>query len=81
MTPSGWDGHLLKLLRSVCSQAGLQKIDPSLLDEVPLSHLVGTLGQPGLTAYVGVRLIGQPKKGEVVFVSAAAGRLIDDRDY
>ena len=34
---------------------------------------MGTLGQPGLTAYVGVRLIGKPKEGEVVFVSAAAG--------
>jgi len=31
------------------------------------------LGMPGLTAYVGLKEIGQPKPGEEVFVTAAAG--------
>src|SRR5439155_23028733 len=35
--------------------------------------LLGVLGMPGLTAYVGLLDIGQPKAGNTVFVSAAAG--------
>ena len=45
-------------------------VDP---DRAPLSYYLGTLGFPGLTAYVGMTLIGQPKEGETVYVSAAAG--------
>lgn len=32
---------------------------------LPLSHYVGVLAMPGLTAYYGLREIGHPKKGEV----------------
>jgi NADPH-dependent curcumin reductase CurA len=39
----------------------------------PVQAYLGTLGMPGLTAYVGLLDIGQPKAGETVFVSAAAG--------
>ncbi|WP_417519867.1 NADP-dependent oxidoreductase [Minwuia sp.] len=48
----------------------LRKVDPDL---APLSHYLGTLGFPGLTAYVGMMLIGKPKDGETVYVSAASG--------
>src|SRR6201985_1130982 len=41
--------------------------------QVPLSAQVGVLGIPGLTAYFGMLDIGQPKPGETVVVSAAAG--------
>ncbi|KAL5338485.1 hypothetical protein BJX70DRAFT_398625 [Aspergillus crustosus] len=34
---------------------------------------LGALGMPGLTAYSSLYEIGQPKKGETVFVSAASG--------
>lgn len=34
---------------------------------------VGQLGMPGLTAYSSLYKIGQPKKGETIFVSSAAG--------
>lgn len=34
---------------------------------------VGALGMPGLTAYSSFYKIGQPKKGETIFVSAASG--------
>ncbi|CAH2063483.1 unnamed protein product, partial [Thlaspi arvense] len=47
------------------------KIDVSL--NVPLSYYTGILGMPGLTAYAGFFEICSPKKGETVFVSAAAG--------
>ena len=34
---------------------------------------LGVLGMPGLTAYFGLLDIGQPKEGETVVVSGAAG--------
>jgi len=48
----------------------MQKVDPNL---APLQAYLGVLGMPGLTAYSGFLRIGQPKEGETVFVSAAAG--------
>ncbi len=41
--------------------------------EAPLSASLGVLGMPGLTAWVGLEDIGQPKSGETVVVSAASG--------
>src|SRR5687768_17182024 len=40
---------------------------------VPLSYYLGLLGMPGMTAYFGLKEIGQPKPGETVVVSAASG--------
>ena len=34
---------------------------------------IGALGMPGLTAYAGLYDIGQPKKGETIFISSASG--------
>lgn len=34
---------------------------------------IGALGMPGLTAYSSFYAIGQPKKGETIFISAASG--------
>jgi NADPH-dependent curcumin reductase CurA len=39
----------------------------------PLSYYLGILGMPGMTAYFGLRELGQPKAGETVLVSAASG--------
>lgn len=39
----------------------------------PLSYYLGVLGMPGMTAYFGLKEIGQPKAGETVVVSAASG--------
>ena len=39
----------------------------------PLSYYIGMLGMPGMTAYFGLKEIGQPKPGETVVVSAASG--------
>ena len=39
----------------------------------PLSYYLGMLGMPGLTAYFGLKELGQPKAGETVVVSAASG--------
>lgn len=48
----------------------LELINPDL---APISTAVGLLGVPGLAAYFGMFKIGQPKKGETVVVSGAAG--------
>jgi NADPH-dependent curcumin reductase len=39
----------------------------------PASYYLGLLGMPGLTAYFGLKELGQPKPGETVVVSAASG--------
>ena len=39
----------------------------------PISTALGVLGMPGMTAYVGLLEIGQPKPGETVVVAAASG--------
>lgn len=44
-----------------------------VLAGVPISTALGVLGVPGLTAYFGLLDIGQPKEGETVAVSGAAG--------
>ncbi|KAF9959942.1 hypothetical protein BGZ72_008451 [Mortierella alpina] len=41
--------------------------------KLPLSYYVGALGMPGFTAYGSLLKIGEPKAGETIFVSAAAG--------
>lgn len=40
---------------------------------IPLSSMLNVLGGNGLTAYFGLYDVGQPKAGETVLVSAAAG--------
>ena len=40
---------------------------------IPLPVFLGTLGAPGMTAYFGLLDVGQPKSGETVVVSGAAG--------
>jgi NADPH-dependent curcumin reductase CurA len=54
----------------VSKAAGLRKIDPQV---APPPRYLGALGMTGLTAYFGLLDIGQPKEGETVVVSAAAG--------
>ena len=43
------------------------------LKGLPLSHLVGCCGMPGITAYFGFLELCQPKPGETVVVNGAAG--------
>jgi NADPH-dependent curcumin reductase len=47
-----------------------QKLDSKV---APISTFLGVLGMPGLTAYVGLMNIGQPKSGETLVVASAAG--------
>ena len=48
----------------------LRKVDTT---HVPLSHYLGAVGMPGVTAYYGLVKIIAPKEGDTVVVSAATG--------
>ena len=48
----------------------LRKVDTA---HVPLSHYLGAVGMPGVTAWYGLLKIIEPKAGETVVVSAATG--------
>ncbi|SIS03765.1 NADPH2:quinone reductase/hypothetical protein [Peribacillus simplex] len=63
-------GGLNWQLYNVVDDLSLRKI--AQLD-VPISAYLSVLGMTGLTAYFGLLDIGQPKEGETVVVSGAAG--------
>lgn len=54
----------------VSDGSDLMRVDPN---KAPLSAYLGVLGMTGLTAYLGLTVIGKPKKGETLLVSGAAG--------
>ena len=69
----------LKVGDNVLAQLGWQlygctkeasRIDSS---RAPASYYLGLMGMPGMTAYFGLKELGQPKAGETVVVSAASG--------
>lgn len=68
MAGSGWQSHLVGKPR------GLVKLQEEMFTG-PLAPTaaIGVLGIPGLTAYFGLLDLGQPKAGETVLVSSAAG--------
>ncbi len=64
MAYSGWQSH------EVSNGAGVTPLDPRIN---PPSYALGVLGMPGLTAYVGLLDLGQPKAGETVVLAASTG--------
>ena len=61
---SGWQDYC------VLPGEALRKVDKGL---APLSAHLGSLGMPGLTAYVGMTKLAEAQAGQTVFVSAALG--------
>ena len=61
---SGWREYFLS------DGTGIIKIDSGV---APIQAYLGTVGMPGLTAYVGLLDIGKPNEGQTVLVSAASG--------
>lgn len=61
---AGWQDY------AISDGAGLMKLDPRIPNP---SYALGVLGMPGLTAYVGLLDIGQPKPGDTVVLAAATG--------
>ena len=60
----GWQEY------AVSDGTGVRKMDGS---KAPPSYALGVLGMPGVTAWMGLLDIAQPKPGETVVVSAASG--------
>ena len=63
----GWQQYQLA---DAQAQAMMRKVDTT---HVPLSAYLGAVGMPGVTAWVGLMTIIEPKAGETVVVSAASG--------
>jgi NADPH-dependent curcumin reductase len=61
---TGWQDYALS------DGKGIRKINPSL---APVTTALGVLGTPGMTAWVGLKNIGQPKAGETLVVASASG--------
>jgi NADPH-dependent curcumin reductase CurA len=55
---------------AVAKAGAMTRVDPKL---APLPRYLGALGMPGMTAYFGLLDICDPKPGETVVVSGAAG--------
>ncbi len=61
---AGWQDYALS------DGSDLLKLDPRIMKP---SYALGILGMPGLTAYIGLLDIGQPKAGETVVLAASTG--------
>jgi len=55
---------------SLSDGTALRRLDPAA---APVSTALGVLGMPGFTAWYGLFVLGEPKEGDTVFVSGAAG--------
>jgi hypothetical protein len=62
--PFGWQHYALS------EGTGVLKIADT---RIPLTAHLGAVGMPGVTAYIGLLDLAQPKAGETVVVSAASG--------
>ena len=72
---TGWQSHCVMRPPAAYAPTAAAAMAPRALDSAyaPPSTALGILGMPGLTAYVGLQVIGAPAAGETVVVSAASG--------
>ncbi|PKQ05950.1 MAG: NADP-dependent oxidoreductase [Alphaproteobacteria bacterium HGW-Alphaproteobacteria-11] len=64
----GWVTH------AISNGRGIQKLDPAVYHgKLRPTAAIGVLGIPGLTSYFGLLDLGQPKEGDTVLISSAAG--------
>lgn len=68
MARSGWQSHFISNGKNIM----IHPIQFNIGKSTPISYTLGVLGMPGATAYFGLRKC-EPKKGETLFVSSAAG--------
>lgn len=67
----GWRTHTVVTSEALKKSLRLFKVDPSL--PVSPSTALGVLGMPGATAYFGLLKLCEPKAGETLVVTGAAG--------
>jgi NADPH-dependent curcumin reductase len=74
-SPDYREGDLVRSKVGWCTHATIRPENARRLQAgaAPITAHLGVLGMPGFTAYVGMKVIGQPRPGETVVVSAAAG--------
>jgi NADPH-dependent curcumin reductase CurA len=70
--PEGtWVAHQLGWREWALSDGNaVLRVDPEL---GPVETALGVLGMPGFTAWYGLLRLGEPKEGDIIWVSAAAG--------
>lgn len=69
--PGGWQTYVTLTPNPDAPPPGAtRRLNPAVN---PQSLALGALGMPGLTAYAGLKHLGEPKAGDVVVVSAASG--------
>jgi len=68
-------GELVRAKAGWCTHATVRPEDARRVPagSVAVTAYLGVLGMPGFTAYAGIKVIGQPRPGETLVVSAAAG--------
>jgi len=64
LAPTGWQQFALS------SGQGVRRLDPAA---APVSTALGALGRAGLTGYVALVYLGEPRPGQTVLVTGAAG--------
>ena len=77
----GWQTHALAAfeegtisqLEHVLEPSASRPVARRVPDGVPPTSVLGVLGTTGLTAYFGMLELGQPRPGDIVLVSGAAG--------
>ncbi|KAM9331358.1 prostaglandin reductase 1-like [Gastrophryne carolinensis] len=64
---AGWTTHFIS------DGKALRALPPNWPESLPRSLALGAVGMPGVTAYIGLKEICDPKPGEVLLVNSAAG--------
>jgi NADPH-dependent curcumin reductase CurA len=67
----GWEQYRIMTADSNRQVQGLMVMHPD--PDLPLSHYLSVCGTTGLTGYFGMLEVGQPKAGENILISGAAG--------
>lgn len=78
-SPEYKKGDLVVAMTAIAEYARIEKDAVPAVEKIKNPHgldlglFLGALGMPGLTAWSGLYKIGQPQKGETIFISSAAG--------
>ncbi|KAF9392859.1 Prostaglandin reductase 1 [Podila verticillata] len=73
LSPSNWESYTHVSRPEAI--ADLVRIDELVSSKLPLSAYNGVLGIPGYTSWDSLHSLGNPKAGETIYISSAAGTL------
>jgi hypothetical protein len=74
-SPDFRQGDIVRAMVGWRSHAAINAVDARQVQRgiIPVTAHLGVLGMPGFAAYVGLKVIGQPRPGETLVVTAATG--------